>query len=97
MIDTFVVPQTVQRAVYSLTNVTDWLLGRSHVNVLYMALQTRQRRQVLVARIASKILAAQSSQAPASAAATIIVIVVVMAAVVIIVVVVMDTHGRRRR
>lgn len=58
MVDALVVAQAVQGAVDALADVAHRLLGRSHVHVLYMPLETCQRAQVLVARIAAKIVTA---------------------------------------
>lgn len=55
MVDALVVAQTIQRAVDALADVADGLLGWTHVHVLDVALETRQRGQVLVAWIAAKI------------------------------------------
>lgn len=58
MVDALVIAQTVQRAVHAFANVADRLFGRSHVHILDVTLQPRERRQILVARIAAEIIGA---------------------------------------
>lgn len=52
VVDRFVVAQTVQAGVNAPANVTHWLPGGSHVNVLNMSFKPRQRRQALVTGLA---------------------------------------------
>lgn len=58
VVDALVVAQAVQGAVYALADVAHRFLGGSHVHVLYVPLETCQRAEVFVARIAAKIIAA---------------------------------------
>lgn len=55
VVDRLVVAQTVQAGVHALANVTHWLPGRSHVYVLNVSLEPRQRGQTLVTGVASVI------------------------------------------
>lgn len=55
VVDRLVVPETVQAGVYPPANVTHWLPGGSHVNVLNMPFEPRQGRQTLVTGLASVI------------------------------------------
>lgn len=74
MVDALVVAQTVQRAVDAFANVAHRLFGGSHVHILDVPFQTGQRRQVLVARIAAKVLgtAAYATGAEMAANATVV-------------------------
>lgn len=49
------IAQGVETTVDPLANVAHRLTGRAHVDVLYMPLQARQRRETLVARLASEL------------------------------------------
>lgn len=64
VIDALVIPQTVETRVNPLADVTDRLLARPGVHVLYVPLQPRQGGQVFVARLTSKLIgrAAASQQ-----------------------------------
>lgn len=55
VVDRLVVPEAVQAGVNPPANVTHWLPGGSHVNVLYMPFEPRQGRQALVTRLATVI------------------------------------------
>jgi len=41
MIDALVISEAVQRAVDTFTNVAHWFLGGTHVDILYVTLETR--------------------------------------------------------
>lgn len=55
MVDRLVVSEAVQTGVYPPANVTHGFPGRSHVNVLDVPLEPRQRREALVTRLTSVI------------------------------------------
>ncbi|CAB3227337.1 unnamed protein product [Arctia plantaginis] len=55
VVDGLVVAETVQTRVNPPANVTHGLSGRSHVNVLDVPLEPRQRREALVTRLTSVI------------------------------------------
>ena len=58
MIYALVIAQTIQRAVDALADVAHRLLGGTHMHVLYVPLEPCQRREILIAGITAKIIAA---------------------------------------
>lgn len=55
VVDRLVVPEAIEAGVNPPAYVTDWLPGRSHVNVLNVPFEPCQRGQALVTRVASVI------------------------------------------
>lgn len=75
VVNTLVIPQTVQGTVDTLADVAHGLLRGSHVHVLDVSLKSGQRRQVLVARVAAEVLAAHSAGTWPTRAIVVIVVV----------------------
>lgn len=74
VVDALVISQTVQGTVDTLADVADGLLCGSHMYVLDVSLQPSQWAQILVTRVATEVLATDSSRARGR---TIVIVVVV--------------------